>query len=160
MTPAKLAEVTGLSADMQRDWRRRGYITLGTMQPNGRWLYDWYDAFCIYLIRKLYDAGCELPRANLFSASIHKQVLMNACHIRAPEAFGPQRRFIRMQIDPRGRAEDGHWLGITFDSLNGIEAKGFAFVVDCEQLAREIPESLDPVIEHLIAVARGEDVEG
>ena len=153
MTPAMLAEVTGLSTDMQRDWRRRGYIKLGTQQDNGRWLYDWYDAFHICLMRVLYDGGCELAQANLFAASLGEDVLTHAVAMRYPGLVIPQYRFHRIQKDERGHPEHGYWLTIRFNNLAAQETKAFALVADCLQLAKELPSAFDEPISNLRIVA-------
>lgn len=153
LTPAALADVTGLSTDMQRDWRRRGYIKLGTQQDNGRWLYDWYDAFHIYLMRALYDGGCELAQANLFAATLGQDVLMHAIALRYPGLVAPQYRFHRMQKDERGKPEHGYWISIRFNNLAQIETKAFAMVADCLQLAKEIPSAFDEPIKGLSIIA-------
>ncbi len=51
LNPTELAEVTGLSQDSQRDWRRRGFLEdMGQLQPNGRWLYSAADAVVVSII--------------------------------------------------------------------------------------------------------------
>jgi hypothetical protein len=147
MTPAKLAEVTGVSADMQRDWRRREYISnLGTQSENGRWLYDWYDAFTIYLMRQMYQGGCELSRAQTFAATVGQDVLLYAIEARYPGKVFPQYRFHRFQIDKRGDPKHGNWIAIRFNKLDQVEIRAIGFVIDCLALANELPVTFgDPI---------------
>ena len=140
MPPAKLAEVTGLSADMQRDWRRRGYIeNLGTQGSNGRWEYDWADALYVYLMRQMYDGGCELSRALMFAVTLSPDVLLHAVKARYPGKVSPRFRYYRFQIDERGRLEDGKWFAVRFNDLNALETRAVGLIVDCVALANDLP---------------------
>ncbi len=38
-SPSEVERRTGLSPDVLRDWRRRGLLTFGDQQENGRWAY-------------------------------------------------------------------------------------------------------------------------
>lgn len=153
LTPSKLADATGLSVDMQRDWRRRGYLKLGTAKDSGHWLYDWYDAFSIYLMRQLYQGGLELTRAQMFAATIGQDVLTSAINARYPNLVIPRTRFFRFQKDERGKAEHGHWVAVRFNKLEVTEARSVGFLVDCAALAAELPAVFDEPISNSNVVA-------
>lgn len=147
LSPAKLAGITGVSADMQRDWRRRGYISnLGTQSENGRWLYDWYDAWVLYLMRQMYEGGCELSRAQSFATTVGQDVMLFAVEAQYPGKAFPQHRYYLFQQDPRGRPEDGGWLAVRCRTLSNLEAKPIRFLVDCVALANELPKAFDKPI--------------
>lgn len=153
MSPAQLADVTGLGADMQRDWRRRDYISnLGTQSDKGRWLYDWYDAFTIYLMRQMYEGGCELSRAQLFAATVGQDVLLYAIEARYPGKVHPRYRYHRFQKDPRGKVEDGNWVAYRFNSLEGADIRPVGFLVDCVGLANDLPSNFGIAISNLNAL--------
>ncbi|MEP0188822.1 hypothetical protein [Roseibium sp.] len=135
---------------MQRDWRRRGYIeNLGTQSDKGRWLYDWYDAFIIYLMRQMYEGGCELSRAQLFAATIYEDVLSYAIEARFPGKVAPRCRYHHFFKDPRGRVEDGNWVARPFNSLESGKIRSVGFLVDCSGLANDLPGKFDLAIASL-----------
>lgn len=160
MTPAKLAEVTGLSADMQRDWRRREYIAnLGTQSDTGRWLYDWYDAFILFLMRKMYEGGCELPRAQIAAATVGQDVLMFCIEARFPGKVFPRFRYHRFVKDERGKPEHGGWVSIRFNDLSRQAPVAVGLLIDCVALANELPRDFDEAINALNVIVN-DDLKG
>jgi hypothetical protein len=75
--PARLAEITGVSPDTQRDWRRRGVFEgIGVLQENGRWLYDSFDVLIVCLLRQLSDSNVDLITARSISTLIGSNVVV------------------------------------------------------------------------------------
>ncbi|MCY1126016.1 MerR family transcriptional regulator [Frigidibacter sp. RF13] len=75
IAPARLAEITGVSPDTQRDWRRRGVFEgIGVLQENGRWLYDNFDVLIVCLLRQLSDSNVDLFTARSISTLIGSRV--------------------------------------------------------------------------------------
>lgn len=71
LTPKEVAHLSGVAQDVQRDWRRHGHLKgLGQQTTSGRWLYDYTDAFIIYLMRRLNLGGVDLKYACEFAAGI------------------------------------------------------------------------------------------
>lgn len=149
MTPAQLAEITGLSPDMQRDWRRRGYIAekIGTLQQNGRWLYDWADALFLCTMQRLYNSGLELPLASRCAGSMSSYVMFCAMHNWNIYSHPRRHRFFLTFKSAAAEGDTyGGWATKPISDLSQVEDHAAAILVDAETISRSLPEEFEPVM--------------
>jgi len=143
IAPAQLAELTGLDANLQRSWRHRGYIEgLGTLQENGRWLYDWFDVLIIAMMQKLYERGVELSHAKEFAGTVGAPVFFWSVSAHRP---------ISDQQKPKHVAflrEGGEWTARKVFGGQLPEAEA-CFLVDCELLAASLSAPIRAKIKEL-----------
>lgn len=149
LSPAEFARVTGVSPDMQRDWRRRGYIDdIGTMQKNGRWKYDWSDAFLIFIARKIVANGFELTLSLRIANTIAPFVLFQAQHqwgIYSTD--GRNKRFFRVFKDPAKEVEGyDDWTAKTTMYLDDGSGVAASILVDAHMIAYQLPEDFKPAM--------------
>lgn len=71
LTPSEISALTGVSPDVQRDWRRHGHMgAIGSQNVKGRWVYDYEDAYWLYVMRRLSLGGIDLSLTFTFTTSI------------------------------------------------------------------------------------------
>lgn len=145
LTPAQLGESTGIKPDMQRDWRRRGYIQgLRTVSGNGRWLYDWYDVFTLSMMQRLYCRGIELSQVKTFAATVRMEVLLWAGYRISPGDPSKLVKYVAFVRTPGAEhTEVGGWVARKLSNpfLVGLPHPEAMIVVDCEALADSLPKT-------------------
>ncbi|WP_319826565.1 MerR family transcriptional regulator [Thalassovita sp.] len=148
ITPAKLAEITGVSPDTQRDWRRRGVFEgLGTLQPNGRWLYDSFDVLIICVMRELAASNVELFAARRISTLITSRVVVWAIHEKGIMSAAGACRF--SVAYPDDAAPAGWQVETLFhvNMLNNTPDRGAAcLLIDLQSMGRALPAYFDDLL--------------
>lgn len=164
LTPARIAEITGLSTDSQRDWRRRGVINgIGVQQPNGRWLYDSFDALMLYTMRQLAASSIDLLGARWLCHDVCPLVVGAAINARGVAPDLPRgARFRIAYPDPTAR---GGWsLAPAYrDPINGLLFAGMSprkreeaapeiapvcLLIDLRMLGTSLPPHFDELLPH------------
>ncbi len=164
MSPAELESITGLSPEMQRDWRRRGYINekLGTLQENGRWLYDWSDALFLCIMQQLYSAGVELPVTQRATNTVMKYVWFAAMrNWRIFDHPEKHRHFVMFKSTEADPEIHGGWATLPINDLSKCSAGPAAILIDVKHIALCLPEEFKPVMTKgaIITMAMGEDAD-
>lgn len=167
---AEVKRITGVSPDLQRDWRRRGILSK-LAQP-GRAKYSVSDVIEIAALKTLADAGLPVSTAGELASLAVLPVIRN--FLRWPGVYGfvgdDVSDEIKDQILARhvvGASDDDNWLfaalgcdnpimGRTADLRTlegGLRASKAAVIVDLNALAHEIAErALSPMITFHIEV--------
>ena len=74
--PSDLAEHTGVSVDMQRDWRRRDVLPSEDMpgfcirQSNGRWRFTIMGLYWVHSIARFSENGFDLVSGSTFTSEV------------------------------------------------------------------------------------------
>ena len=162
MSPIEMASLTGVAPDMLRDWRRRGYIEkFGTAQGNGRWLYDWGDAFLLCNARSIYESGVDLPPSIRASVTVGRHILLAAFSQRCFYSDPNRYRFFRMYR--YGDVNDpvyGGWATQPIRELPKDATKSAMILIDVDAIARVIPSAFNRKIEALHLDIAKESKEG
>lgn len=91
--PAEAAEMTGLSALMQRDWRDRGFLPPAA----GHARYDVFDIARMFIMRSLSDAGMGPKFSNDFSQKGANALVYHL--LRVTDAYENWDKYLKNQND-------------------------------------------------------------
>lgn len=76
LTPVEVESMTGVSPEVLRNWRTRGFMhSLGTQQPNGRWVYSASDAMTIWVMSQMASVGMSNSAAMMGAEIITSNIL-------------------------------------------------------------------------------------
>lgn len=152
LAPSEVSEITGVSPEMQRDWRRRGLMDdLGEV-TNSRWRYSVHDAFTLWIVRKLTESGIALVDAmdpaslaasdllkdeNIFLVARKKHQELLSKHASGADTTVVT-RYMTLYRD------NEEWGYTSMDDLSLLQKFGWpvAFVIDIWHLAATAPNAL------------------
>lgn len=148
LAPAEVAELIGVSADTQRDWRRRSLIdNLGKQDDSGRWRYSVTDTFTMWIARRLNEIGFDIADAMPLAYVVAGKLLASENTFLfghdKDQLFGREdtplvTRYMVLFLD------NGEWQFLETNNLMNLFKHGWplSFVVDLWNLAATAPKSL------------------
>jgi hypothetical protein len=136
-SPGSVEIFSGVSTDVQRDWRRRGFLSNYGMQlESGRWVYSLRDTGAFWLATRLMKTGCEL-RFACDLAWTHLPTFLDILRGKG------KTRFVAVLHDEDAEGLGGREL-VGFSSWQELEGRNFhkAEVIDLRRIAETAPDHI------------------
>lgn len=142
ISPSEVEERTGFSPDMLRDWRRRGILTTGTLQANGRWGYVVGDVAQLAIVNLLTKWRIVSDLTDAFHIADFAVPYVYACVANDPhfkEKVGKLPYLVAFNVRAGERTQVvAHW---DIKDIFELRIPGFV-IIDTERLALELQEPL------------------
>lgn len=138
LSPSQVAQLSGISVDKIRDWRRRGLIEeLGSFAGN-KWQYSLLDASVFACAAVLNQSGYSLDRC-LLIARMMRQPVYARLGQRSISEIALNKRFWIFSFTSEKKTPD-FWLVENLEEIPEVPSSSF-IVVDNDQLTQELPKT-------------------
>jgi hypothetical protein len=152
-SPKEAAEVSGVSPDLQRDWRRRGVLP---GRVGGKWTsFTLYDVIQLTVMRAFSQSGLSLELAETFSGLAILPVLAtfyrwdDTAIFTGDELSEDDQKYVRAN-GVRGASEDQQFSFVALPPSNGeVSAARLEHLARGEQMMSEIGSFHGIVIDHI-----------
>jgi hypothetical protein len=162
--PAQVAELSGVSVDSLRDWRRRNILEgFGAVQANGRWLYSATEILTFAIARVLELNGQSIIYALWMAHECVLQVINKIRPIADYQNFAQD--YVIFWLDKAGTP----WIRTADFELQFLPTNNLAdivktkapsvFVVDTQNVAEALKPELTHAVLYGVGAKAGDEVE-